>query len=131
MGLNVQNKMIPATDEIEVSDNGIIYVYPSTRRIVSKSSSKILRLEILKGNQSYYEYIKRSVKGFNPVSKMCLLQRVKGKEVYINMDYVVEAEPFTLVEYVVETDTGVQKPFSCLIEDNAKVEFKTRKEGHL
>lgn len=131
MGLNVQNKMIPATDEIEVSDNGIIYVFSSTRRIVSKSSSKILRLEILKGNQSYYEYIKRSDKGFNPVSKMCLLQRVKGKEVYINMDYVVEAEPFTLVEYVVETDTGVQKPFSCLIEDNAKVEFKTRKEGHL
>jgi len=130
MSLNVQNQMIPATDEIEVSDNGIIYVSASTRRIVSKISNKILRLEILKGNQSYYEYIKRSEKGFNPVSKMCLLQRVKGKEVYINMGYVVEAEPFTFLEYVTETDTGVQKQFSCLIEDNAKVEFKTRKEGH-
>ena len=130
MSLNVQNQMIPATDEIEVSDNGIIYVSASTRRIVSKIPNKILRLEILKGIQSYYEYIKRSEKGFNPVSKMCLLQRVKGKEVYINMDYVVEAEPFTLLEYVTETDTGVQKQFSCLIEDNAKVEFKTRKEGH-
>ena len=131
MSLNVQNKMIPAAAEIEVSDNGIIYVSPSTRRIVSKSSSKILRLEILKGNQSYYEYIRRSDRGFNPVSKMCLLQRVKGKEVYINMDYVVEAEPFTLLEYVIETDTGVQKQFSCLVEDNATVEFKTRKEGRL
>ena len=131
MSLNVQNKMISATEEIEVSDNGIIYVSSSTRRIVSKSSSKILRLEILKGNQSYYEYIKRSDKGFNPVSKMCLLQRVKGKEVYINMDYVVESEPFTLVEYVTETDNGMQRQFSCLVEDNATVEFKTRKEGHL
>lgn len=131
MSLNVQNKMIPATDEIEVSDNGIIYVSSSTKRIVSKIPNKILRLEILKGNQSYYEYIKRPEKGFNPVSKMCLLQRVKGKEVYINMDYVVEAEPFTLLEYVIETDNGMQKQFSCLVEDNAKVEFKTRKEGHL
>lgn len=130
MSLNVQNKMIPATDEIEVSDNGIIYVSSSTRRIVSKIPNKILRLEILKGNQSYYEYISRSDKGFNPVSKMCLLQRVKGKKVYINMDYVVEAEPFTLLEYVTETDNGMQKQFSCLIEDDAKVEFKTRKEGH-
>lgn len=130
MSLNVQNKMIPATDEIEVSDNGIIYVSSSTRRIVSKIPNKILRLEILKGDQSYYEYIKRSDKGFNPVSKMCLLQRVKGKEVYINMDYVVEAEPFTLLEYVTETDTGVQKQFSCLVEDNVTVEFKIRKEGH-
>lgn len=131
MSLNVQNKMFPASDEIEVSDSGVIYVYQSTRRIVSKSSSKILRLEILKGNQSYYEYVRRSDRGFNPVSKMCLLQRVKGKEVYINVDYVVEAEPFTLVEYVVETDTGVQKQFSCLVEDNVSVEFKIRKEGHL
>lgn len=130
MSLNVQNKMIPATDEIEVSDNGIIYVSSSTRRIVSKIPNKILRLEILKGNQSYYEYISRSDKGFNLVSKMCLLQRVKGKKVYINMDYVVEAEPFTLLEYVTETDNGMQKQFSCLIEDDAKVEFKTRKEGH-
>lgn len=131
MILNVQNKMIPASDEIEVFDGGVIYVYSSTRRIVSKSSIKILRLEILKGNQSYYEYVRRSDRGFNPISKMCLLQRVKGKEVYINMDYVVEAEPFTLVEYVVETDNGVQKQFSCLVEDNVTVEFKTRKEGHL
>lgn len=131
MILNVQNKMIPASSEIEVFDGGVIYVYPSTKRIVSKSSSKILRLEILKGNQSYYEYVRRSDRGFNPVSKMCLLQRVKGKEVYINMDYVVEAEPFTLVEYVVETDNGVQKQFSCLVEDNVSVEFKIRKEGHL
>lgn len=131
MSLNVQNKMIPAAAEIEVSDNGIIYVSPSTRRIISKSSNKILRLEILKGNQSYYEYIRRSDRGLNPVSKMCLLQRVKGKEVYINMDYVVEAEPFTLLEYVTETDTCMQKQFSCLIEDNVTVEFKTRKEGRL
>lgn len=131
MSLNVQNKMIQVSDGIEVSDNGTIWVYASTKRLVLKKLTKILRLEILKGNQSYFEYIQRSDKGFNPVSKMCLLQRVKGKEVYINMDYVVEAEPFTLVEYTVETDTGAMKQYSCLVEDNAKLEFKTRKEEHL
>ena len=131
MSLNVQNKMTPAGDEIEVSNNGIIWVCSSAERIISKSLTKILRLEILKGNQSYFEYIRRSDRGFNPVSKMCLLQRVKGKEVYINMDYVVEAEPFTLVEYTVETNAGVPIRCACLVEDNAKVEFKTRKEGHL
>ena len=123
--------MLSDMSTVRVAPGKVVYV-DNAETVVEKPRVKILRLEIWNNaGEIFFEHVLRPNEDMAFPSGMCKLERVHGGYVYVNMNYVVEVEPYTLVEWSETDDLGRVLKREYLIEDDSELTFKSRSKDNL